>query len=128
MRAILKPFFALCGLVALSTALSADSRLFPVGGGGAGWGEPGFLYSDYLQTAAASGREVEFQGSFVLDNRRPFLAELGTAFPGRVVDEVKSLPCASGVWAMFLKSGVPRINGRFWSAAGVWPTGWPKKP
>ena len=92
MRAILKPFFALCGLVALSTALSADSRLFPVGGGGAGWGEPGFLYSDYLQTAAASGREVEFQGSFVLDNRRPFLAELGTAFPGRVVDEVKSLP------------------------------------
>ena len=92
MKAILKPFFALCGLVALSTALSADSRLFPVGGGGAGWGEPGFLYSDYLQTAAASGREVEFQGSFVLDNRRPFLAELGTAFPGRVVDEVKSLP------------------------------------
>ena len=92
MRAILKPFFALCGLVALSTALSADSRLFPAGGGGAGWGEPGFLYSDYLQTAAASGREVEFQGSFVLDNRRPFLAELGTAFPGRVVDEVKSLP------------------------------------
>ena len=92
MKAILKPFFALCGLVALSTALSADSRLFPAGGGGAGWGEPGFLYSDYLQTAAASGREVEFQGSFVLDNRRPFLAELGTAFPGRVVDEVKSLP------------------------------------
>ena len=92
MKAILKPFFTLCGLVALSTALSADSRLFPVGGGGAGWGEPGFLYSDYLQTAAASGREVEFQGSFVLDNRRPFLAELGTAFPGRVVDEVKSLP------------------------------------
>ena len=73
MRAVFKPFFAFCGLVALSTALSADSRLFPVGAGGAGWGENGFLYSDYLQTAAANGREVEFQGSFVLDGR-PFLS------------------------------------------------------
>ena len=91
MRAVFKPFFAFCGLVALSTALSADSRLFPVGAGGAGWGENGFLYSDYLQTAAANGREVEFQGSFVLDGR-PFLAELGGELPGRIFDEVESLP------------------------------------
>ena len=91
MRAVFKPFFAFCGLVALSTALSADSRLFPVGAGGAGWGENGFLYSDYLQTAAANGREVEFQGSFVLDGR-PFLAELGGELPGRIFEEVESLP------------------------------------
>ena len=91
MRAVFKPFFAFCGLVALSTALSADSRLFPVGAGGAGWGENGFLYSDYLQTAAANGREVEFQGSFVLDGR-PFLSELGGELPGRIFDEVESLP------------------------------------
>ena len=87
---ILKSFLALCGLAALSTALSADSRLSPVGAGSAG--APGFLYSDYLQTAAASGRSPELQGSFVVKNHRPFLADIGGQLPGRIVDEIKTLP------------------------------------
>ena len=87
---ILKSFLALCGLAALSTALSADSRLSPVGAASAG--APGFLYSDYLQTAAASGRGPELQGSFVVKNHRPFLADIGGQLPGRIVDEIKTLP------------------------------------
>ena len=87
---ILKSFLALCGLAALSTALSADSRLSPVGAASAG--APGFLYSDYLQTAAASGRSPELQGSFVVKNHRPFLADIGGQLPGRIVDEIKTLP------------------------------------
>ena len=87
---ILKSFLALCGLAALSTALSADSRLSPVGATSAG--APGFLYSDYLQTAAASGRSPELQGSFVVKNHRPFLTDIGGQLPGRIVDEIKTLP------------------------------------
>ena len=77
-------------MAALSTALSADSRLSPVGAASAG--APGFLYSDYLQTAAASGRSPELQGSFVVKNHRPFLADIGGQLPGRIVDEIKTLP------------------------------------
>ena len=77
-------------MAALSTALSADSRLSPVGAGSAG--AAGFLYSDYLQTAAASGRSPELQGSFVVENHRPFLADIGGQLPGRIVDEIKTLP------------------------------------
>ena len=51
-----------------------------------------FLYSDYLQTAAASGRSPELQGSFVVKNHRPFLADIGGQLPGRIVDEIKTLP------------------------------------
>ena len=87
---ILKSFLALCGLAALSTALSADSRLSSVGAGSAG--AAGFLYSDYLQTAAASGRSPELQGSFVVENHRPFLTDIGGQLPGRIVDEIKTLP------------------------------------
>ena len=87
---ILKSFLALCGLAALSTALSADSRLSPVGAASAG--AAGFLYSDYLQTAASSGRSPELQGSFVVKNHRPFLADIGGQLPGRIVDEIKTLP------------------------------------
>ena len=94
MKAIFKPFFALCGLIALSTALSADSRV-SVGGGAAGTGESGFLYSDYLRTASDEGRDVGFRGSFVVAERRTFLSalsEVGGGFSGRVLEEVQSLP------------------------------------
>ena len=94
MKAIFKPFFALCGMIALSTALSADSRVSPVGGA-ASSGAAGFLYSDYLQTASDEGHELGFQGSFVVAERRSFLsglADIGGGFSGRVLEEVQSLP------------------------------------
>ena len=94
MKAIFKPFFALCGMIALSTALSADSRVSPVGGA-ASSGAAGFLYSDYLQTASDEGHELGFQGSFVVAERRSFLSalsEVGGGFSGRVLEEVESLP------------------------------------
>ena len=94
MKAIFKPFFALCGMIALSTALSADSRVLPVGGA-ASSGAAGFLYSDYLQTASDEGHELGFQGSFVVAERRSFLsglADIGGGFSGRVLEEVESLP------------------------------------
>ena len=94
MKAIFKPFFALCGMIALSTALSADSRVSPVGGA-ASSGAAGFLYSDYLQTASDEGHELGFQGSFVVAERRSFLsglADIGGGFSGRVLEEVESLP------------------------------------
>ena len=94
MKAIFKPFFALCGMIALSTALSADSRVSPVGGA-ASSGAAGFLYSDYLQTASDEGRDVGFRGSFVVAERRTFLSalsEVGGGFSGRVLEEVQSLP------------------------------------
>ena len=94
MKAIFKPFFALCGMIALSTALSADSRVSPVGGA-ASSGAAGFLYSDYLQTASDEGYELGFQGSFVVAERRSFLsglADIGGGFSGRVLEEVQSLP------------------------------------
>ena len=94
MKAIFKPFFALCGMIALSTALSADSRVSS-GGGAASSGAAGFLYSDYLQTASDEGHELGFQGSFVVAERRSFLsglADIGGGFSGRVLEEVQSLP------------------------------------
>ena len=94
MKAIFKPFFALCGMIALSTALSADSRVSS-GGGAASSGAAGFLYSDYLQTASDEGHELAFQGSFVVAERRSFLsglADIGGGFSGRVLEEVQSLP------------------------------------
>ena len=94
MKAIFKPFFALCGMIALSTALSADSRVSPVGGA-ASSGAAGFLYSDYLQTASDEGHELGFRGSFVVAERRSFLsglADIGGGFSGRVLEEVQSLP------------------------------------
>ena len=77
-------FLTFCGLVAISTALSADSRLTSTGAAG-------FLYSDYLQTAA-SGRSAELQGSFVVKNHRPFFANIGRQLPRRIVGEIKTLP------------------------------------
>ena len=79
MKAIFKPFFALCGMIALSTALSADSRVSPVGGA-ASSGAAGFLYSDYLQTASDEGHELGFQGSFVVAERRSFLSGLADSW------------------------------------------------
>ena len=107
MKAIFKPFFALCGMIALSTALSADSRVSPVGGA-ASSGAAGFLYSDYLQTASDEGHELGFQGSFVVAERRSFLsglADIGGGFSGRVIEEVQSLPLRE--WGLHaLGSGV----------------------
>ena len=91
MRAVVKPLLAFVGLVALSTALSADSRRTAYGGG-AGAATPGFLYSEHLQTTADEGRAVAFQGSFVVENHRPFAAEIGGEFPKRLFGEIDSLP------------------------------------
>ena len=91
MRAVVKPLLAFVGLVALSTALSADSRRTAYGGG-AGATTPGFLYSEHLQTATNEGRAVAFQGSFVVENHRPFAAEIGGEFPKRLFGEIDSLP------------------------------------
>ena len=91
MRAVVKPLLAFVGLVALSTALSADSRRTAYGGG-AGAATPGFLYSEHLQTTADEGRAVAFQGSFVVENHRPFAAEIGGEFPKRLFNEIDSLP------------------------------------
>ena len=91
MRAVVKPLLAFVGLVALSTALSADSRRTAYGGG-AGATTPGFLYSEHLQTTADEGRAVAFQGSFVVENHRPFAAEIGGEFPKRLFGEIDSLP------------------------------------
>ena len=91
MRAVVKPLLAFVGLVALSTALSADSRRTAYGGG-AGAATPGFLYSEHLQTATNEGRAVAFQGSFVVENHRPFAAEIGGEFPKRLFNEIDSLP------------------------------------
>ena len=91
MRAVVKPLLAFVGLVALSTALSADSRRTAYGGG-AGAATPGFLYSEHLQTATNEGRAVAFQGSFVVENHRPFAAEIGGEFPKRLFGEIDSLP------------------------------------
>ena len=91
MRAVVKPLLAFVGLVALSTALSADSRRTAYGGG-AGAATPGFLYSEHLQTTVAEGRAVAFQGSFVVENHRPFAAEIGGEFPKRLFNEIDSLP------------------------------------
>ena len=91
MRAVVKPLLAFVGLVALSTALSADSRRTAYGGG-AGATTPGFLYSEHLQTATNEGRAVAFQGSFVVENHRPFAAEIGGEFPKRLFSEIDSLP------------------------------------
>ena len=84
MKAVLTRCLTLASLVALSTALSADSRLTSTGASG-------FLYSDYLQTAA-SGRSAELQGSFVVENHRPFFANIGAQLPRRIVGEIKTLP------------------------------------
>ena len=84
MKAILTRCLTLASLIALSTALSADSRLTSTGASG-------FLYSDYLQTAA-SGRNTELQGSFVVENHRPFFANIGRQLPRRIVGEIKTLP------------------------------------
>ena len=83
-KAVLTRCLTLASLIALSTALSADSRLSSTGASG-------FLYSDYLQTAA-SGRSAELQGSFVVENHRPFFANIGAQLPRRIVGEIKTLP------------------------------------
>ena len=83
-KAVLTRCLTLASLIALSTALSADSRLSSTGASG-------FLYSDYLQTAA-SGRSAELQGSFVVENHRPFFANIGGQLPRRIVGEIKTLP------------------------------------
>ena len=91
-KRVLNALFALCGLAALSTTLSADSRLAAYNKAASGAPAGGFLYSDHLRTAKNSGRTASFQGSFVVEHRRAFLSEVGGEFRERLLGEIESLP------------------------------------
>ena len=91
-KRVLNALFALCGLAALSTTLSADSRLAAYNKAASGAPAGGFLYSDHLRTAKNSGRTASFQGSFVVEHRRAFLSEVGGEFRERLFGEIESLP------------------------------------
>ena len=79
----------------LVSGLSADSspRAERVGAAA-----DGFLFSDYLRRTADSSSEVSgFHGSFVVETR-PSLAAAAAQLPGRLADEVDTLPLRD--WAL----------------------------
>ena len=79
----------------LVSGLSADSSPRPERVGAAA---DGFLFSDYLRRTADSSSEVSgFHGSFVVETR-PSLAAAAAQIPGRLADEVDTLPLRD--WAL----------------------------
>ena len=79
----------------LVSGLSADSSPRPERVGAAA---DGFLFSDYLRRTADSSSEVSgFHGSFVVETR-PSLATAAAQLPGRLADEVDTLPLRD--WAL----------------------------